>query len=307
MQLFPKKILLFIFLILFFLKNTNAQDVTGKWYGIGDVNVENSTSNYLCELILIQNGNRVTGYFNYFFRDAYITNYINGSFDPVKHQLHINAIPILYYLDINPGNGVDCKMGGSFKLSASSAESSLAGSFESDEFHKFTSPPINIHFVKQTKDEPELKEIVEEKKTPPPETPQEKIEYAALKQLNMRRKDIVRILDFTDDSVEVNLYDNGDFDYDTATVFFNNRLIEYKQLLQVKTPITFHLALDSVAANNDLVMFAENLGQIPPNSGIMIITDKTHRYEVSMESDYIKSAAVRLRKVAQPKYAPYKL
>jgi hypothetical protein len=44
-------------------------------------------------------------------------------------------------------------------------------------------------------------------------------------------------------------------------------------------------------------MFAENLGLIPPNAAIMVVTDKKHRYEVSLESNYSQNAAVRLRKI----------
>ncbi len=296
-----------IFFLLFFSHELTAQDVNGKWYGIGYVDISNTTNSYLCELILVQKGNKVTGYFNYFFRDAYITNYISGTFDNKTHQLQINSIPILYYQTTNPGTGVDCRMGGSFKLTASQIETALSGNFLSDEFHQFTSPAIRIHFIKQTKDEPTLKEIIDEKIAVQPETPEQKANEIALKQVQMRRKDIIKILDFTDDSVQVDMYDNGILDYDTVSVFFNNQVVVSKQLLQIKTPITFKVKIDSLEENNDLIMFAENLGQIPPNSGLMIITDKTHRYEISYESDYIKNAAVRLRKVAPPKYAPYKL
>ena len=44
-------------------------------------------------------------------------------------------------------------------------------------------------------------------------------------------------------------------------------------------------------------MFAENLGTVPPNSAIMVVTDGSNRYEIPLQSNYQKNGAVRLRKV----------
>ena len=71
-------------------------------------------------------------------------------------------------------------------------------------------------------------------------------------------------------------------------------------MLETKQPIRFYVHVDSIEANNDLVMYAENLGLIPPNSAIMIITDGEHRYEISLTSDYQRNAAVRLKRAYKP-------
>jgi hypothetical protein len=39
-------------------------------------------------------------------------------------------------------------------------------------------------------------------------------------------------------------------------------------------------------------MYADNLGAIPPNTALMIVTDGTKRYEVRIESDTEKSGSV---------------
>jgi hypothetical protein len=108
------------------------------------------------------------------------------------------------------------------------------------------------------------------------------------------------VLDVSDDSVRVDLYDNAELDYDTVSVFFNQKLVQYRQMLDTRKPIRFYVHVDSVETNNDLIMYAENLGLIPPNSAVMIVTDKGHRYEVSLTSTYQKNAAVRLRKIGKP-------
>ena len=44
---------------------------------------------------------------------------------------------------------------------------------------------------------------------------------------------------------------------------------------------------------NELVMYAENLGSIPPNTALMVVTDGSNRYEVRIASDLEKSGVIR--------------
>ena len=46
------------------------------------------------------------------------------------------------------------------------------------------------------------------------------------------------------------------------------------------------------STENVVTMYAENLGTIPPNTAVMIVTDGKRRYEVRMESDLKKSGSV---------------
>jgi hypothetical protein len=295
---------------------TQAQKVVGKWYGIGFIDVEQTTNSYLCELQLVQTGNVVTGEFNYYFRNGYFSNPIKGSFNPDTRFLIIQLVPVMYNKTVNTLIGVDCPMHGEFTLRIARTETTLAGNFMSDELHKFTCSPLKVTFRKEADNEPSLKErvgkmskddyleadtvlpvAVATKEAPVVVDPLAKFEPGAVKLAKMRNNLIARILDMSDDSVRVDLYDNGELDYDTVSVFYNQKLVKYKQMLDTRKPIEFYVHVDSAETNNDLVMFAENLGQIPPNSAIMIVTDKQHRYEVSLSSDYLKKAAVRLRKV----------
>jgi hypothetical protein len=45
-----------------------------------------------------------------------------------------------------------------------------------------------------------------------------------------------------------------------------------------------------------LIMHAESLGLIPPNTGLLIIQDGNNRHEIRFESDMQKSSAIILRK-----------
>jgi len=306
--------------------SAGAQSVAGKWYGIGNPDVDGSSNSYLMEFIITQNGSTVTGYFNYFFRNGYFSNRLTGTYDASKRLLVLKPLPILYHLSANVGNGVDCIMTGVFTLKVAKIESTLSGMFMSDDFHKYTSPPVKINFRKLGKDEPELKErikmkdlVLEEEpevkpqprpaqniaapvivSTPPAATPlvvPSPTVKATEAEVKMRTNNYIRILDVVTDSVDVDFYDNGEFDADSISIFYNNKLIAHRQQLNTRKPITLRVFVDSVEAHNDLLMFAENLGTIPPNSALMVVRDGSNRYEVPLQSNYQKNGAVRLRKV----------
>ena len=293
------------FFIVAFITFLDAQSITGKWYGIGNVEIDGTNNGYMFEMMLVQKENIVTGELNYFFRDGYFSNKIKGVFNPKRRQLNIKPLPILYYKTTNVGTGVDVIMTGYFSLLISKTQSSLNGFLESDEEHKYTAPRIKIKFVKQLKEEPLLKEKIEEETQAEEEAkviveapkPAPVIITETEKQVKLRTKEVVRILDVDEDSVKVELYDNGEMDYDSVSIFYNNQLLQHKQLLDTKKPIRFYVKVDNEETNNDMVMYAENLGLIPPNSAIMIIQDKEHRYEVPLTSTYQKNAAVRLRRI----------
>jgi hypothetical protein len=40
-------------------------------------------------------------------------------------------------------------------------------------------------------------------------------------------------------------------------------------------------------------MYADNLGSIPPNTALMVVTDGNKRYEVRITSDLQKSGTIR--------------
>jgi putative heme iron utilization protein len=43
-------------------------------------------------------------------------------------------------------------------------------------------------------------------------------------------------------------------------------------------------------------MFAENLGRIPPNTALMVITDGKNRYQVFLSSSLTENATIQLKR-----------
>ena len=112
-----------------------------------------------------------------------------------------------------------------------------------------------------------------------------------VKGFEKRRTDIVKTIDIEQPTFHLDFYDNGEIDGDSITVFYNGKVVLSHQRLSDK-PVSLTLTLDKNAAENIVTMYADNLGTIPPNTALMIVTDGGKRYEVRMESDYGKSGSV---------------
>lgn len=101
----------------------------------------------------------------------------------------------------------------------------------------------------------------------------------------------VKLLQVKSDKVKVEVYDDGEVDNDIISLFFNNKKLAGKTSLTAK-PLSFDLILEK-DKTNELVLYAENLGDIPPNTALMIITDGVGRYEVRLSADLKNNGVVR--------------
>jgi hypothetical protein len=107
-----------------------------------------------------------------------------------------------------------------------------------------------------------------------------------------RNTNLLQTIKIENPTVRVDLYDNGVVDGDSISLFFNSRLILSHQRLSEKA-ITITLNVNTNKQVNDLTMYAENLGTIPPNTALMVVTDGEKRYEVPVTSDLQNSGTVR--------------
>ncbi len=110
--------------------------------------------------------------------------------------------------------------------------------------------------------------------------------------LEKRSNDLIRQITVEHDSISVTLYDNGDIDGDSITLIYNDKILTTHQRLTDK-PLTFIIKIERGSnSRNELVMYAENLGSIPPNTALMIINDGDKRYELNVNSTKKSNGAV---------------
>ncbi|MFI5151691.1 MAG: hypothetical protein ACHQET_00060 [Chitinophagales bacterium] len=111
------------------------------------------------------------------------------------------------------------------------------------------------------------------------------------KVISNRSNELVKTITVNSPDVQLNIYDDGTIDNDTVSVYFDNKLVVSKARLTDQA-IVVNLHLDESAENHEVVMVAENLGDIPPNTSLMVVKAGDKRYEVRIVSTEQKNAVV---------------
>lgn len=106
---------------------------------------------------------------------------------------------------------------------------------------------------------------------------------------------VLKEIPLAGDSIELRFYDNAEVDGDSISIFLNNELL-YEHIRLTEKAYTIKIAVQTLQAVNDLVMVAENLGSIPPNTSYMVAIVNGKRYEARLESTEQSSAAIRFVK-----------
>lgn len=114
--------------------------------------------------------------------------------------------------------------------------------------------------------------------------------------ITRRSIEIIQTVSFKSDSLILALYDNGEIDGDTVSVYLNKELILSKECLKaiaIKKTIYFPIQ------NSDsllLILVAENLGKYPPNTGLLVVRDGEDVYQIRFSADLQRSPAIVFKK-----------
>jgi hypothetical protein len=110
--------------------------------------------------------------------------------------------------------------------------------------------------------------------------------------ISARKIETIQTIHFKSDSLLLSLFDNGEIDGDTVSVLLNGTPIIVREALGI-TPINRTIYYRNAPGDSlTLVMYAENLGLIPPNTGLLVIQDGEQRHEVRFAGDYQKNSAI---------------
>lgn len=319
-----------IILVLFFLtagRFAFSQSLSGSWYGKADVVVQGVYNNYLTELVLKQKGGEVEGVFGYYFKDTYQSFFVRGTYNKDTRAVRIKNLPMLFYRSRSTQNGAECLMDFVGTLRVSQVKSSMSGSFYTIDKYKYTCPEMRVNFSMDVATKnldsmlsnsivgkrfwmPQREDVVVKASSPTANTSPTAGVSAPLKitdsAINYNERNLVaqftrrkiiytKDLEIGSDSIRVSLYDNGEIDGDTVTVFLNGKPVIVHQELTARA-VNIYLTLDNSKDVNEVSLFAENLGTIPPNTALMVVTDGISRFEVFLSSTYTQNATVRIRK-----------
>ena len=109
-----------------------------------------------------------------------------------------------------------------------------------------------------------------------------------------RKIQTIRTVAIAGDSLVLSLFDNGTVDGDTVSVILNGNVIMPKVGL-VATAInkTIHLTPE-MGDSIKIILYAENLGSIPPNTGLLVVRNGGHDYEIRFSGDLKNNSAIIL-------------
>ena len=94
--------------------------------------------------------------------------------------------------------------------------------------------------------------------------------------------------------VTLNIYDDGAIDHDTVSVYVDNKPVLLHRMLTDR-PLVVTIHLDETNDYHEVVMVADNEGEIPPNTSLMIVKAGDKEYEVRITSTEQKNAVVKFQ------------
>jgi hypothetical protein len=149
----------------------------------------------------------------------------------------------------------------------------------------------------KTKEQPAIvetkTEVKEANKTKTESKPVDQQNVSSVLPYTQRKDHQQKSVDIASDSLVLSFYDNGVVDGDSISVYLNDQSIISTKLTSVATKKPIYIGgMDEVR----LVLVAENLGTIPPNTGLLIIRDGDKTYQVNFTADMQTNASIILKR-----------
>ena len=110
----------------------------------------------------------------------------------------------------------------------------------------------------------------------------------------LRGKNQMPVVEVSSDSLVLAFYDNGVIDGDSISVYLNGQgIVSHTRLTATATKKTIYIGKQQ---DVQLLLVAENLGSLPPNTGLLVIRDGDNNYQLNFSADMQTNAAVTIRK-----------
>jgi hypothetical protein len=115
------------------------------------------------------------------------------------------------------------------------------------------------------------------------------------------RKNVLQtVIPITAKTIELRFYDNAQVDGDSIALFLNGKML-LQHIRLTEQPYIVKLDASELGDDNELVMVAENLGSIPPNTSFMVAEVGDKRYEARLFANENSSALIRIVRPAPKK------
>lgn len=104
-----------------------------------------------------------------------------------------------------------------------------------------------------------------------------------------RSLDTISTIITSEKNITITIFDNGQVDGDTVTIFHNNQVLLSNHFVSA-TPYKISLTLSSAQPRHELILVANNLGSIPPNTAVLVVDAGERRYRLNASADMKKNA-----------------
>ncbi|HTE12211.1 MAG TPA: hypothetical protein VK645_14610, partial [Chitinophagaceae bacterium] len=110
-----------------------------------------------------------------------------------------------------------------------------------------------------------------------------------------RQNKLQMVIPVTAPVIELRFYDNAAIDGDSIAIFLNGHLLR-EHILLGGEPQTIKINAADLQDDNELVLVAENLGSIPPNTSYLVAVVGHKQFEARLFADEGSSALIRFIK-----------
>jgi hypothetical protein len=258
-----------------------CEDLNGIWKGTLTQGAGGCYPQYFLELQINFNGDRLTGKaYDYYDKDHFVKMSFTGRYNPQTHRLVLIESQVLQAMI--PVECEACTKTYDLNYSKNGDQEELNGDWKgvySDK--KLVCPPGQIRLKLATQSDFPID--IEQSDT--------LISLQKTLHLQPREPILVKTVTLHSADVKIDLYDDAIIDHDTVTVLINNKLLLYRQMLTDR-PLTVHFnAFPNTVY--ELVMYADNLGDIPPNTALLMVSAGDEKYKAFMSSSEQTSATIR--------------
>jgi hypothetical protein len=262
-------------------ENPKAEDLNGIWKGTLTQGPGGCYPQYFLELQINFSQDRITGKaYDYYDKAHFVKMNFTGRYNAQTHRLVLIENTVLQAeipLDCQP-----CIKTYDLNYSRKGDQEELSGDWKGVFSEKRQTCPPGKIMLKKT--------LISDF---PVDIEQNDTLASLQKSLHLqpREKELLKTVTVSTPQIKIDFYDNAEIDHDTITVLINGKLLLYRQMLTDR-PLTINFnAFPGV--EYELVMYADNLGEIPPNTALMMVTAGTRKMEVFLSSSEQRSATVK--------------
>ncbi|MDR3715315.1 MAG: hypothetical protein P4L51_21115 [Puia sp.] len=262
-------------------RSSGAEELNGIWKGSLTQEAGGCYPRYSLELQIHVTGDRVEGIaYDYFDATRYVRMDFTGRYNPSTHSLVLIENKVI---QANlPADCIPCLKTYYLTYSPKGAEEMLSGDWKGHILERSSPCPPGKIFLKKGH-RSDFPVDIEQSDT--------LIRLQQTLRLQPRPHELLQTILVDSPRLKIDFFDNAEIDNDTITVLINNKLVLYRQGLTDK-PVSIELnAFPHI--EYELVMYADNLGTIPPNTALMVVKTGTRRIELFLSSGTGESAAVK--------------